>query len=188
MTVDEALSGKVAKLGQRMVSGEEHDDAWKGTRIGKGLRPFAEVHHELIQPTDVSKTVQQMQGNWGSDHLAGNEHRVAAKLRDLTHAVKSASSSNEIPLYRAAMRTPLEDIGASRDTPLSFTSDRYVADHFLKKATQGRGAIFKAAPGLVRGVNLNDLGGRTVRVGPNSRPEAEWLIDPQSVPTEWPKK
>ena len=187
MTVDEALSGKVAKINNTLMSAEDFDDFWTGTRIGKGMRPFAESHADMMQPTDVGTTVRSWQRG-PSNILVGDSHHVAAVLRDLTQAVRTTSRANDAPLYRGATRAPSEDVGASRDTALSFTSDRHAARSFTASQGRGRGAIFKAAPGLVRGVPLEELGGRPMTVGKNRRPEAEWLIDPQSVPTEWPKK
>jgi hypothetical protein len=102
--------------------------------------------------------------------------------------VRSGSRENDVTLYRGARRSPAEDIGASKDNALSFTPDRHVARSFAAPQGTSRGEIFKAAPGLVRGVPLEELGGMPRTVGKNRRPEAEWLIDPQSVPTEWPKK
>ena len=187
MTVDEALSGKVAKINSTLMSAEDFDDFWTGTRIGKGMRPFAESHADKMQPTDVGATVRKFQREHG-EHLIGDSHRVAASLRDLTQAVRSGSRENDVTLYRGARRSPAEDVGASRDKALSFTPDRHVARSFAAPQGTSRGEIFKAAPGLVRGVPLEELGGMPRTVGKNRRPEAEWLIDPQSVPTEWPKK
>jgi hypothetical protein len=193
MSVDEALSGKVAKINSTLMSAEEFDDTWKGTRIGKGMRPFAESHADMMQPTDVGATVRSWQRG-PSNILVGDSHRVAAVIRDLTHAVRTTSRANDAPLYRGAHRSPSADVGVAKDNALSFTSDRHAAVSFTVYQKHGlrisghRGAIFKAAPGLVRGVPLDELGGRPMTVGKNRRPEAEWLVDPQSVPTEWPKK
>lgn len=77
MSVDQALSGKVANINDALMTPEEYDDAWSGSRIGKGMRPFAESHAELIKPTDVSRTVRNFQREYG-EHLIGNPHRVAA--------------------------------------------------------------------------------------------------------------
>ena len=187
MSVEDALSGKVAKINDTLLTPEDYDDAWAGSRIGKGMRPFAESHAELIQPTDVSATIHQFQRERG-EHLVGNPHRVAAGLRDLTQAMRGASRENETTLYRGARRAPSLDIGESKDKALSFSSDVNVARSFAAPRGGSRGAIFKAAPGLVRGVPLSELGGMPRTVGEKRRPEAEWLIDPASVPTEWPKK
>lgn len=187
MSVDQALSGKVAKINDTLMSAEEYDDNWAGTKIGKGMRPFAESHAELIQPTDVSRTVRNFQREYG-EHLIGNPHRVAAGLRDLTSAVRSTGRENDVTLYRGARRPPSLDIGESKDTALSFTPDLHVARSFSAPRGNSRGEVFKAAPGLVRGVPLEELGGMPRTVGKSRRPEAEWLIDPLSVPTEWPKK
>jgi hypothetical protein len=187
MSVDDALSGKVAKINDTLMSAEEYDDAWKGSRIGAGMRPFAESHADFIKPTDVSHTVAQFQMERG-EHLIGNPHRVAASLRDLTDAVRGNSRENDVTLYRGARRLPSLDVGESKDTALSFTPDLNVARSFAAPRGNSRGSIFKAAPGLVRGVPLSEIGGIRRTVGDKRRPEAEWLVDPTSVPTEWPKK
>lgn len=193
MTVDEALSGKVALHSfngvKKRMSPEEHDSMMKDAgRYGEGLLPFAESHANAIQPTDVGATVRGWQRDTSNPLIGPNVYHIAARLRDLTQAVRSGGRTNDVPLYRGATRSPSEDVGASRDNAISFSSDRHATRSFTADMGRGRGAIFRAAPGLVRGVPLEELGGRPMTVGKNRRPEAEWLIDPQSVPTEWPKK
>lgn len=187
MSVEDALSGKVAKINDALMSPEEYDSAWSGSRIGAGMRPFAESHADYIKPTDVSETVRKFQMERG-EHLIGNPYRVAANLRDLTQTVRSASRENDVTLYRGARRTPSLDVGESKDTALSFTPDLHVARSFAAPRGSSRGSIFKAAPGLVRGVPLSEIGGVRRTVGESRRPEAEWLVDPSSVPSEWPKR
>lgn len=187
MSVEDALSGKIAKINDSLMSPEEYDNAWSGSRIGAGMRPFSETHSELIKPTDVSATVRQFQMERG-EHLVGNTYRVAASLRDLTDAVRGNSRENDLMLYRGARRSPSADIGETRDNALSFTPDLNVARSFAAPRGNSRGSIFKAAPGLVRGVPLSEIGGIRRTVGDKRRPEAEWLVDPASVPTEWPKR
>ncbi|CAB4185826.1 hypothetical protein UFOVP1130_137 [uncultured Caudovirales phage] len=193
LTVDEALSGKVAVHSfngvRKRMSPEEHDSMMKDAgRYGEGLLPFAESHANAIQPTDVGETVRGWQRNTSNPLIGPNAYHIAARLRDLTQAVRSGGRENDVTLYRGARRSPLLDIGDSKDIALSFSSDRHAARHFTASVGTGRGEIFRAAPGLVRGVPLEELGGRPMTVGRNRRPEAEWLIDPQSVPIEWPKK
>jgi len=190
MSVDEALSGKVAKINRNLVTPDEYDHAmtWFSDRDGRVSKPFAEKHADYIKPTDVGETVREFQREH-SEHLVGtNPHHIAAKLRDLTTAVRDAGRENEVTLYRGAKRNPSLDVGESRDKALSFTSDLHVARSFAAPRGGSRGEIFKAAPGLVRGVPLSDLGGMPRTVGATRRPEKEWLIDPASVPTEWPKR
>lgn len=188
MTVDQALSGKVAKINSKLVTPEEMDEFDKSftNRRHKHV-PFAESHAQRLNEGDVPKFLKGYQGNWNS-HLIGDETQVAATLRDLTKVVRDNSRPNPTALYRGAGRSPSEDIGKQKTSPLSFTDDRYVARSFLALGTINKRQIYKASPNTVRGVPLAEIGGIPRTVGRNKRPESEWFVLPESIPEKWPQK
>ena len=187
MTVDQALSGKVAKINSTLVTPEEMDEFDKSFSNRKGFVPFAERHAQRLTEGDVPRFLRGYQGNWNS-HLIGDETQVAATLRDLTKVVRDNSRPNPTALYRGAGRSPSEDIGKQKTSPLSFTDDRYVARSFAALGHINKRQIYKANPNTVRGVPLAEIGGIPRTVGRNKRLESEWFVLPESVPEKWPEK
>lgn len=186
MSIEDALSGKIAEHNYEQMSPEAYDSMMKDAgKYGEGLRPFAELHADLTQPTDVGQTVTKLQGNFPGEHLVGNQYRVAASLRDLTHVVRTQGQTNTMPLYRGAPASPIEQIGETKDTSLPFTPHRAVAVNFAR-AKGGR--VYEAEPGSVRGVILTEIGGRPRTTGKSSLLEQEWLIDPLSITSKMPSK
>jgi len=188
MTVDQALSGKVAKINSTLVTPEEMDEFDKSfTNRRHEHVPFAESHAQKLTEGNVSRFLKDYQGNWSS-HLIGNETQVAATLRDLTKVVRDNSRPNPTALYRSAGRSPSEDIGKQKTSPLSFTDDRHVARSFTALGTINKRQIYKAKPNTVRGVPLAEIGGIPRTVGRNKRLESEWFVLPESIPEKWPEK
>lgn len=187
MTVDQALSGKIAKINSRLVTPEEMDEFDKSFTGKRKHVPFAETHAKRLSESNVPEFINRYQGNFQT-HLVGNEHRLAATLRDLTNTVRDRSRPNSSPLYRGAGRSPSEDIGKSKTTPLSFTDDRYVARSFAALGHINKRQIYKADTNMVRGVPLAEIGGIPRTVGRNKRPESEWFVLPESIPEQWPEQ
>jgi len=187
MTVDQALSGKIAKINSTLVTPEEMDEFDKSFSNRKNFVPFAERHAQRLTEGDVPKFLRGYQGNWNT-HLVGDETQIAATLRDLTKVVRDNSRPNPSPLYRGAGRSPSEDIGKSKTTPLSFTDDRYVARSFVALGHINKRQIYKANTNMVRGVPLAEIGGIPRTVGRNKRLESEWFVLPESIPEKWPEK
>lgn len=185
MSVEQALRGNLIRVddgsGNKFMSPEEYQEHWKGTKKYSTTlaSQWREQHQASIAPTDVTKTIRRFQGNYGtSEILVGNPSRVAAELRDLTHLVRSEKRVNDISLYRGARRDPELDIGTQEDNLLSFSEDHRVAKTFANQGS--RGLIYKAAPGTVEGIPVNQFGGVRRTVGKNNREEREWLITPES--------
>ena len=187
MTVNQALSGKVAKINSTLVTPEEYDEFNKSFSNRKGFVPFAERHAQRLSEGEVPRFLRGYQGNCIS-HLIGDETQVAATLRDLTKVVRDNSRPNPTALYRGAGRSPSEDIGKQKTSPLSFTDDRYVARSFAALGHINKRQIYKANPNTVRGVPLAEIGGIPRTVGRNKRLESEWFVLPESVPEKWPEK
>jgi len=188
MTVDQALSGKVAKINRKLVTPEEMDEFDKSFTNPKHKHvPFAESHARWLSKSNVPEFINRYQSNYQT-HLVGNEHQIAATLRDLTNIIRDRSRPNPSPLYRGAGRSPSEDIGKSKTTPLSFTDDRYVAHSFAALGHINKRQIYKADTNMVRGIPLSELGGIPRTIGKNRRPESEWFVLPESVPERWPEK
>jgi hypothetical protein len=187
MTVDQALSGKVAKINSTLVTPEEMDEFDKSFTGKRKHVPFAESHAQRLTEGDVPRFLRGYQGNWDT-HLIGNEHQVAATLRDLTKVVRDNSRPNPVALYRGAGRSPSEDIGKQKTRPLSFTDDRYVARSFAALGHINKRQIYKANTNMVRGVPLAEIGGIPRTVGRNKRLESEWFVLPESIPEKWPEK
>lgn len=192
ITIDDALSGNKVKMvgihnerdpGSQWFTPEEHDEVME--------KPWSEIHSKLTAPTDPEATVRKYQLVNPVQHFiaGGSLYENAAQLRDLTPFLRNASRANEVPLYRGANRPPAVDSG--RDRPLGFTPDRYAAVSYTKDRWdgRGRGQIFKASAGTVKGVPLREIGGNQMYVNKKTkRRDYEWLVLPETIPQEWPDK
>lgn len=186
MTVDQALSGKVAKINRILVTPEKYDEFHKGLTSKREYEPFAEMHARSTESGDIPGFLKRYQGNW-STHLVGNPYQIAATLRDLSNVARQQSMPNPVTLYRGAGQSPSLDIGPQKTHPLSFTDDRYVARSFAALKSGMDKKIYKAKPNTVRSVKLSDIGGIRRTVGSGKREESEYFVLPESVPQEWPK-
>lgn len=187
MTVDQALSGKIAKINSTLVTPEEYDEFNKGFTSKRERVPFAEMHAKNMESGDIPDFLKRYQGNWNT-HLTGSPYQIAATLRDLSNVARQQSMPNPVPLYRGAGLSPSLDIGPQKTRPLSFTDDRYVAKSFASLDKMNSKQIYKAKPNMVRSVKLSDIGGIKRTVGSGRRDESEYFVLPESIPQEWPKK
>lgn len=173
MTVDQALAGYQVS-GKHLISPDEYAE-----HIQR-LRPNDQPYKEQIEESLSEKTpVSDILHSWAmhpDDFLVGDSHRVARNIRDLTNEMNTSSKVNDATLYRGAKRAPIVDVAGS--TPLSFTTDPYVARSF---AARNEGKIWKQESGSVRGLHIPDYVDRQRTVGSGRRPEREWLIDPDSI-------
>lgn len=172
MTVEQGLSGHIANSGQVFTPAE-----WKahheGTQYGRRFDPEAHMRHVRgisVSPQDAAK-------DWMMNHmsfLVGDDYHVAKRVETITNMLRSGST-NTMPLYRGSRKPLSEEAGFN--SPLSFTTDPYVAKSFAAKG----GKIHKLQPGSVRGVFIPELVNRQRTVGSGWRPESEFLVDPESL-------
>jgi len=187
MTVDQALSGKVARINRTLMTPEEYDEFNKSFTSKREHVPFAEMHARLTESGDIPGFLKRYQGNWNT-HLTGSPYEIAATLRDLSNVARQQSMPNPVTLYRGAGQSPSLDIGPQKTSPLSFTDDRYVARSFAALNKMNSKQIYKAKPNMVRSVKLSDIGGIKRTIGSGKREESEYFVLPESVPQEWPNK
>jgi hypothetical protein len=197
LSIEQTLQGyaRLFSTSPRIFTPEEHKEIHEAFRKRtKKEKSWEDMQNAIAQPTDTRQTIKDFQ--WGR-HLIGWPTPVARQLRDLTKLVRGYARKNDVVLYRGAFRTPAEDIGPGKTTPLSATNDRYVARSFASgsyDAIMGGGVrppgpkkvgrIYKFKEGTVRGIPLIEFGGVPRTVGRGYRKESEWLILPESIEEE----
>ena len=189
VTVDQALQGyEIIKGGSKtlVIPPHEVDKFYKEEFTGPKKTPWLESVATKRDRDHTQEAIRAWQDNelsTGFDHI-----RIAARLRDLTHAVTVLGESNPVRLYRG------EAIGAERslEHPYSFSTDKNIAMQNARVhetwAGKGTAKVTSVAPNSVRGINLEQFGGYAMRT-PRSfdrktgrrRLENEWLIAPESI-------
>lgn len=110
---------------------------------------------------------------------------AAHRLDVLTRGMNELAKPNETTLYHGGLVAPEETalVNGRPSVPVPYSTDVHVARSFAKNPGYGggpRGRIFKAKPGQVSGLNLDQFGTINVTVGSGRRPENEFLVDPRS--------
>jgi len=159
---------------------EEHDEwikqSFSPTMVEKLTDSRSRYEDEMATPVGVRESIIKFRSN---PHAVatGDPLRTARQIMALDNELRTNSRPNPTPLYRGARRSPVTDATANR--PLSFSENRHVAGHFAKSS---RGEIFKVGKEEVRGLRMEDYGVKPMTIGPSQLSEAEWLVDPRSLP------
>jgi hypothetical protein len=189
VTVDQALQGyEVIKGGGKtlVIPPHEVEKFYEEEFTGPLKTPWLESVANKRDRDHTKEAIRAWQDNelsTGLDHIG-----IAARLRDLTHAVTVLGESNPVRLYRG------EAIGAERslEHPYAFSTDKNIAMQHARVhetwAGKGTAKVTSVAPNSVRGINLEQFGGYNMRT-PRSfdrktgrrRLENEWLIAPESI-------
>jgi hypothetical protein len=176
LSVDQALSGHWLMPRTREVMPPEAHDEMHDT-LSRGRTPWQE---RVAQDVEQRHEPRNMLRDWAYNHtqfLVGSPMHVATKLRDFTGLMREEGTPNTAPIYRGSAVPPHEILAKTPDSPLSFSTDRYVAQSF-----RGRGGVItKLPPNSARGLLLSNYGAAFRTVGRGRRPESEFLADPESL-------
>lgn len=186
MTLEQAAQGYGYPLGHGggLHSPEEIDEIERDMAKFRGKTYSGPSAAERASETmSQHRPIEDLVTGWASNHreimVGMNTTAIARDLLDLGGEIRGSARPPETKLYRGAEIPPAQQVASTPDMPLSFTEDPHVARSFAK--TGGRGSIFHAQAGSVRGIYVPDYVKRQRTVGSGRREEREWLIDPASI-------